>query len=112
LRAAGLPLPELQYAIPLGYGFLHVDAAWPAVKLAVEFDGAAFHADRDAWQRDLRRDAALAAAGWVVLRFSYTDLTERPTFCGAQVAAAYRRRALDVPGAAIRKPEMAARGTP
>jgi very-short-patch-repair endonuclease len=85
----------LQYEIPLGYGSLHVDAAWPEVKLAVEFDGAAYHAGRDDWQRDLRRDAALAALGWVVLRFSYSDVTERPV-CGAQVMAAFRRRCLDV----------------
>jgi hypothetical protein len=112
LVAAGLPPPHLQYEIPLRHGFLHVDAAWPEVKLAVEFDGAAFHADRDAWQRDLRRDAALAAAGWVVLRFSYTDVTERPTFCGAQVTATYRRRAVNVPLAAVPTPEMAVPRTP
>jgi hypothetical protein len=110
--AAGLPPPQLQYEIPLGYRSLHVDAAWPEVKLAVEFDGAAFHAGRDDWQRDLRRDAALAAAGWVVLRFSWTDVTERPAFCAGQVAAAYRQRRIDVPQNAIRGLGMAAPGTP
>jgi hypothetical protein len=110
--AAGLPPPQLQYEIPLGYRSLHVDAAWPEVKLAVEFDGAAFHSGKDDWQRDLRRDAALAAAGWVVLRFSWTDVTERPRFCAAQVAAAYRQRRIDVPQGAVRAPGMAAPGTP
>lgn len=74
----------------------------------MEFDGAAYHAGRDDWQRDLRRDAALAALGWVVLRFSWTDVTERPAFCGAQVVAAYHRRCLDVPQAAVQLPGMAA----
>ena len=110
--AAGLPQPWLQYEIPLGYGSLHVDAAWPEVKLAVEFDGAAFHSGRDDWQRDLRRDAALAAAGWVVLRFSWTDVTERPAFCAAQVAAAYRQRRIVVPERAVLGPGMARSGTP
>ena len=97
LRAAGLPPPQLQYAIALGYRTLHVDAAWPEVKLAVEFDGATYHANRDEWQSDLRRDAALAALGWVVLRFSYVDMSERPASCAAQIAAPYRQRCLDVP---------------
>jgi very-short-patch-repair endonuclease len=100
-----------QYEIPLGVGSLHVDAGRPEVGLAVEFDGAAFHAGRAERQRDLRRDAALAAAGWVVLRFSWTDVTERPALCGAQVAAAYRQRRLDVPRRAIRGPGTAASGT-
>jgi hypothetical protein len=112
LLAAGLPPPQLQYEIQLGYGSLHVDAAWPEVRLAVEFDGAAYHAGRDTWQRDLRRDAALAALGWVVLRFSYADVTERPAFCGAQVAAAYRARCHGVPPPAIPRPGMAAPGPP
>jgi hypothetical protein len=112
LTAAGLPPPRLQYGISLPYGALHVDAAWPEVKLAVEFDGAAFHADRVAWQRDLRRDAALAALGWIVLRFSWADVTERPAYCGAQVAATYAQRRLDVPQAAIPTVGMAGSGTP
>lgn len=111
LRAAGLPPPRQQYEIALGFGTLHVDAAWPEIKLAVEFDGASYHSGRENWQRDLRRDAALAALGWVVLRFSYADVTERPALCGAQVAAAYRQRCLAVPDAAVPGWETAAPGT-
>jgi very-short-patch-repair endonuclease len=111
LRAAGLPAPHLQYEIALGYGTLHVDAAWPEVELAVEFDGASYHANPDDWQRDLRRDAALAALGWLVLRFSYVDMTERPAFCAAQVAAAYRERRRDVPPPAISRSGTAVPGT-
>jgi hypothetical protein len=112
LLTAGLPPPQLQYGIDLGFGTLHVDAAWPEVKLAVEFDGAAYHSKADDWQRDLRRDAALAALGWVVLRFSWIDVTERPAVCVAQIAATYRLRRLDVPQAATSPLGMAARGTP
>ncbi|TQN41306.1 uncharacterized protein DUF559 [Blastococcus colisei] len=112
LLAAGLPSPVLQHEIRLGAGTVHVDAAWPEVRLAVEFDGAAFHADREAWQRDLRRDAALAALGWVVLRFSYADITRRPTACGAQVAAAYRTRVHGVPVADVPGARMSGSGSP
>lgn len=111
LAAAGLPPPVQQYGIALGHRTLHLDAAWPEIRLAVEFDGASYHAERDAWQRDLRRDAALAALGWLVLRFSYADITERTAFCAAQVAAVYRQRCRDVLGSAIPGVGMAARGT-
>ena len=78
LSMPGLPIPRLQYRVLLPDGPVHLDAAWPEVLLAVEFDGAAFHSDPEARQRDLRRDAALAALGWVVLRFRYEDV-RRPT---------------------------------
>lgn len=103
LSVPGLPRPQLQHRVLLPDGPVHLDAAWPEVLLAVEFDGAAFHSDPEARQRDLRRDAALAAMGWVVLRFSYADVTERPRACAAQVAAAYRsRRSLEAAGRPVR----------
>jgi very-short-patch-repair endonuclease len=48
---------------------------------AIELDGATYHAGISQWQRDLRRDADLAALGILTLRFSYQDLTERPEWC-------------------------------
>lgn len=111
-RTAGLPEPLRQYGIALPGGVLHVDLAWPEVRVAVEFDGAAFHSGRDDWQRDLRRDAALTALGWVVLRFSYADVTERPARCAAQLAATYRQRLHDVPPADGQRRGMSPSGTP
>lgn len=61
--------------------------------------------------RDLRRDAALAALGWVVLRFSYVDITERGRFCAAQVATVYRRRQMDGLQAGTPTPRTPASGT-
>lgn len=92
-----LDIPELppyrqQYEVDLPGGKVALDAAWPEVKLAVEFDGAAFHGSPEARERDLRRDAALAAQGWVVLRFSYRRLTREPAACRAQILAVYRQR--------------------
>jgi hypothetical protein len=111
LSVPGLPRPQLQYRLVLPGGPVHVDAAWPEVRSAVEFDGAAFHSDPEARLRDLRRDAALAASGWVVLRFSYVDVTERPGVCGAQVAAVHRTRLDEGPGAGIPGIRMPAPGT-
>jgi hypothetical protein len=95
-----LPPSVGQFAVPVGGRRLHLDRAWPEVKLGVELDGAQFHTDPDARQRDLARDAALASQGWVVLRFTYADVLRDPDGVRARVLAVYRTRAtqLDVPG--------------
>ena len=41
--------------------------------------------------------AALAALGWVVLRFSYRRLTREPAACRAEILAVYRGRLSVVP---------------
>ncbi|TFV76909.1 DUF559 domain-containing protein [Blastococcus sp. CT_GayMR19] len=106
LTVPGLPAPHLQYRVDLPGGPVRLDAAWPELKIAVEFDGAAFHGSLGARERDLRRDAALAALGWVVLRFGYRDVTRRPEVCRAQIAATYRHRLSIAPGRGIRTAEM------
>lgn len=97
LAVPGLPRCAQQHRVLLPDGPVFLDAAWPEVKLAVELDGAAFHGTHEARERDLRRDAALAALGWVVLRFSYLQVTRRPEVCRAQIAAAYQARLSVVP---------------
>lgn len=88
----GLPPCRHQHRVLLPDGPVHLDAAWPEVKLAVELDGAAFHGGHEARERDLGRDAALAALGWLVLRFGYRRVTREPAACQAQLAAVYRQR--------------------
>ena len=60
----------------------------PRTMTAIEADGATYHSGAWEWQRDIRRDVDLAALGILTIRFSYRDLTERPTWC--------RRRAVEV----------------
>jgi hypothetical protein len=74
---------------------VRLDAAYPQVRVAVELDGAAFHGSRAARERDLRRDSALAALGWVVLRFSYERLMRDPEGCRAEIVAVVRRRLVE-----------------
>ncbi len=64
-----------------------LDAAYLDVRVAVELDGAAFHGSRSARERDLRRDTALATAGWIVLRFSYARLISDPEGCRREIQA-------------------------
>jgi hypothetical protein len=71
---------------------VRLDAAYLEAHVAVELDGAAFHGSRTARERDLRRDTALAALGWVVLRFSYARLMTDPAGCRREIEAVVRRR--------------------
>lgn len=71
---------------------VRLDAAYPEARVAVELDGAAFHGSREARERDLRRDTALAALGWVVLRFSYARLMADPEGCRREIEAVVRGR--------------------
>lgn len=73
LRSAGLPLPALQHPV----GPYELDLVYPAVRIAVEYNGRD-HLDPDRALRDLEREAYLTAAGWVVLRFGAYLVLRRP----------------------------------
>jgi restriction endonuclease-like protein len=92
LDVPGLPPCLRQHEVRLPHARAFLDAAWPEAMLAVELDGAAFHGSAEARERDLRRDAALAALGWLVLRFSYQRLTRDPVGCRREIQAVHRRR--------------------
>lgn len=88
-----LPRWVQQYGIRLADGRrVRLDAAYLEAQVAVELDGAAFHGSREARERDLRRDTALAALGWVVLRFSYARLIADPEGCRREIEVVVRRR--------------------
>jgi very-short-patch-repair endonuclease len=93
LSGPGLPRFVQQHPVVLPFGRIHLDAAVPELKVAVELDGAAFHGSPEARERDLRRDAALAALGWVVLRFSYRRLMREPEACRREIAQVCAARA-------------------
>jgi very-short-patch-repair endonuclease len=92
LRGPGMPRFVQQHPVVLPFGTVHLDAAVPELKVAVELDGAAFHGSPEARERDTRRDVALAALGWVVLRFSYRRLTREPESCRREILAVCRAR--------------------
>lgn len=86
LRKAGLPEPEWNAVVDTPLGRFRVDGLWRAAGLALEVDGARWHLDAAAWERDLRRANALQATGLRLLRFSVRQLTTEP----AVVVAAIR----------------------
>ncbi len=67
---------------------LEVDCYWPAHRLVVELDGYESHGTRAAFRSDRRRDAALAARGERVLRFTYEDVVAEPATTKRRLEAA------------------------
>lgn len=85
-----------QHPVSLGSRTVYLDLAFVRERVAIELDGAAYHHGRANRERDMRRDAALTALGWVVLRFSYQRMFEEPAAVQAEVAMvlAMRRQQL------------------
>ncbi len=76
----GLPVPVLQH--PVGPYFL--DMAYPAIRLALEYDGDA-HRTQERAMRDLTRQAYLSDNDWKVLRFTAVQVLHRPWEVAARV---------------------------
>jgi very-short-patch-repair endonuclease len=84
LTAAQLPKPVPNAKVE-GH---EVDLLWPQHRLIVEFDSAAFHMDRTAFERDRLRDQRLTAAGYRVLRITARQLDTTPEAIVARIAQA------------------------
>jgi predicted transcriptional regulator of viral defense system len=72
LRTAALPEPLVN--LPLDapdYGECRPDFHWPSHRLIVETDGWRTHRTRAAFESDRAKDAALTAAGYRVVRFTW-----------------------------------------
>ena len=96
LRAPGMPRFTQQRTVTVGGRIHRLDAAYDDVLLAVEMDGAAWHGSREQRERDIRRDALLATAGWQTLRFRYRRSTADPEECRREIRSVHaaRRRLL------------------
>ncbi len=86
LVLGGLPRPEAQVDLrdrtgrPLG----RADLYYPSHRLAIEYDGGSH---RDSLVRDNRRQNAILAAGFRILRFTGPDVRDRPQAVVALVRA-------------------------
>lgn len=69
------------------------DFAIPNAGLILECDGWDAHGrDRNQFERDRARDVELVAAGWVVQRFTWIQITRRPAWVASMIAKALATR--------------------
>jgi len=79
LRAAGITGFVLNHRTVLPGGrVVELDIAFPALAVALELDGYAYHSSPEAMRADLQRANAIMAAGWVLRRYTYADLLGDP----------------------------------
>lgn len=78
--AAGLPRPEVGYAVPGpdGRPIAEVDLTYPSLRLAIEIDGFRWHSTPARKVADEQRQNCLVLAGWTVLRFSAAIVRTEP----------------------------------
>jgi very-short-patch-repair endonuclease len=87
LVLAGLPPPVSQYVVrdERRQFVARVDFAWPAAKVALEYDGV-WHADGTQLRSDRRRLNGLVAAGWTVLHVTADRLHHELDLVAAEIA--------------------------
>ncbi|MBB1515719.1 hypothetical protein H5398_06990 [Tessaracoccus sp. MC1679] len=74
LRGAGITGWRSNLPVFVGGRKYYVDAGFREKKIALEFDGYAFHSSQDAFHADRLRDIALIKAGWLVVHFTEKSL--------------------------------------
>ena len=97
-RRTGLPTPRLNAHLTTADGrLIEADVLFADHDLVVELDGAATHDTTPAFHADRRRDTALAAAGYLVLRYTWERVTRAPDAVVAEVRAVLSRRGRALP---------------
>ena len=92
VTSAGLPRLVRQHPVHIdGRSFL-LDLASPDLMIAIEADGFAVHGLRSAFESDRARQNALENAGWLVLRFTWLHVSNRPDDLVATIARAIAHR--------------------
>jgi hypothetical protein len=72
----GLPRPATGVYLDTGEWLAEIDCLFPRERLIVELDGERVHLTRQRFHSDRRRDAALAARGWLTLRLTWERVTK------------------------------------
>lgn len=89
LRRAGLSGWGTNCSAPNGSGGrFFIDITFPGPRLAIEIDGYQFHRSVTDLDRDDARQNLLVLDGWMVLRFTWHDLIERPALVRDQIQQA------------------------
>lgn len=90
----GLPVPEVNANVVdnFGHWIARVDLLFREARVIVEYDGDQHRTDRQQFAKDVERLSKLAAAGYLVLRFTASDVYGRPDYVLATVRAALASR--------------------
>lgn len=70
------------------FGPYRIDLAFPAVRLAIEVDGWAWHVDLTRFAGDRRKGNAITQGGWGLLRFTWHDLDGNPRWVVGEIRRA------------------------
>jgi very-short-patch-repair endonuclease len=86
-----VPAPVLQYELRCVDGRqVELDFGWPEHRVAVEADGRLWHATTADFERDRARGNSIAASGWSLYRFGWSDVRERRAGVVASIHRAFR----------------------
>jgi hypothetical protein len=90
-QAHGLPAAERQVQLTTEAGRRYLDNLYAAFGVGVELDGQAYHPAETRWD-DLHRDNFCVVAGLIVLRYCWTDVTDRRCSTAVQLARVLGQR--------------------
>lgn len=78
LESAGLPEPALNLDVhdPAGRFVARIDLAYPAMRIALEYEGDIHRTDREVWMKDIRRRERVEDLGWRLVRVTASDLRD------------------------------------
>lgn len=90
---ARLPLPTTQFKAPwLKKINGRVDFAYVPQEILIEADSLRWHGTPEAFQADRTRDNLAQLAGWIYLRYTWDDMTQRPDMIADQIGNALSMR--------------------
>jgi hypothetical protein len=91
-RDHGIPAPEIQVPVGGDNGVVgRADFLWRRYRTIGEADGAMKYADTNRAISQLRRDAALRAAGFEVVHFTWQEILKTPGQVAGSLREAFRR---------------------
>lgn len=84
IRASDLPAPEVNAFVD----GKERDLFWRERRVVVEADSYTFHSHARAWAKDIGKTNELQLLGYVILRFTWFDVTERPAWVIGEIRRA------------------------
>ena len=92
LRAIALQVDRLDVEPQVQIGHARVDLADERLRIVIEAEGREFHNTKQGFQKDVRRYTSLVRQGWLVVRFVWDDVMNRPDYVREVLADIVRQR--------------------